>query len=82
MAALTTVPVELHHHQLILQIMELNPQTESVVLRVSERSVQVLNIYREFNPFDDLVIRGINRGHVTRYMLYDGHELFYTPNLW
>ena len=78
MAALTPVPVVLHNHNLILQIIELNPQTESVVFRVMEMSRRVLYIYRESNPFDDLVTRGINRGHVTRYMLHDCCELFYS----
>jgi len=58
-------------------IIDLNPQTESVVLRVRERY-----IYRESNPFDDLVTRGINRGYMIRYMLYDVRDLFYTSYLW
>jgi len=33
MAALTLVPLELHQHHLILQIIQLNPQTETMVLR-------------------------------------------------
>jgi hypothetical protein len=69
MAALTAVSVELPQHHLILQIIELNSQTGSIVLRVMERSGRVPYIYKESNPFDVLVTRGINRGHVTRYML-------------
>ena len=68
MAAFTLVPVEMHHRHLILQINELNPQTESVVLRLMERSGLVLDMYRESNPFHDLDTSGI----VTGYMLYDG----------
>ena len=81
MAALTPVPVELHHHHLILQIVELNLRTGSVVLRVRDRSGRVLYIYKESNSFDPVVTRGINMGHVTRYMLCVGRELFYTPYL-
>ena len=81
MVALTPIAVLPHQHRLILQIIDLNPHTESLVLRVGERS-RVLHIYRESNPFDDLVTRGISRVHVTIYMLYDGRELFYIPYLW
>jgi len=82
MAALTPVPVELHHHYLIFQIIELNLQTRSVVLRLKERSGRVLYKYRESNPFNPVVTRDISRGHEARYMFYDGHELFYTPYIW
>jgi hypothetical protein len=82
MQALTPIAVIPHQHHLILQIIELNLQTGSVVLRVWERSGRVLYIYRDSNSFDPVVTRGINMGHETRYMLYDGHELFYTPYLW
>ena len=78
MAASTPVSVELHHHYLILQIIEHNLQTGSVVLRVRDRSGRVLYLYRESSPFDPVVTRGINVGYETRYMLYDVHELFYT----
>ena len=77
--ALTPVLVELHRQHLILQIIEFNSQTGLVVLRVMKRSGRVLYIYRKFNNFDDIITRGINKGHVTRYMLYDGREMFYTP---
>ena len=78
--AIKPVPVELHQRHIILQIIEFNSQTGSGwVLRVMESSGRVLYIYIESNLFDDLVTRGINRGHVTRYMFYDGRELFYTP---
>ena len=73
--AMTPVPVDLQQRHLILQIKEFNSQTGSVVLRVMERSGRVLYIYKESIPFDDLVTRGINRGHVFRYMFYDGREL-------
>ena len=76
MAALTPVPVELHQNHLILQIIEFNSQICSVVLRVMESCWRVLYIYRESNPFDNLVTRGINRRHETRYMFYDVRELF------
>ena len=59
-AALTPVPVELHHHHLILQIIELNLQTGSVMLRVREWSGRVLYLYRESNHFDPVVTIGIN----------------------
>ena len=49
----------------------------SVVFRVMERTGRVMYVYRESNPFEDLVTRGINRGRVTRYMFYDGREQFY-----
>ena len=62
MAALTPVPVEMHQHHIILEIIELNTQTGSLVLRVMEWSVRVLYMYRETSPFDELVQRGINRG--------------------
>ena len=77
MAALTPVPVELHQYHLILQIIVFNSQTGSVVLTLMDRSGRVLYIYKESNPFEDLVTRGINRGRVTRYMFYDGREQFY-----
>ena len=73
--ATTPVPVELHQRHLILQIIEFNSQRGSVLLRVMERSGRVLYIYKESISFDDLVTRGINRGHVSRYMFYDVREL-------
>ena len=73
--AMTPVPVELHQRHIILQIIEFNSQTGSVVLRVMERSGRVLYIYKESISFDDLVSRRISRGHVSRYMFYDGREL-------
>ena len=73
--AMTPVPVELHQRHLILQIIEFNSQTGSVLLRVMERAGRVLYIYKESISFDDLVTIGINRGHVSRYMFYDGREL-------
>jgi len=42
MVALTAVSVELYQHNLILQIIELNSQTVSVVLRVMERFWRIL----------------------------------------
>ena len=56
------VPMELQHHHLILQIIELNLQTGSVVLRVRDMSGRVLCIYRKSNRFDPVVTRGINMG--------------------
>ena len=82
MQALTPIAVIPYQHHLILQIIELNLQTGSVVLRVGGRSGRVLYVHRESNPFDPVVTRGINMGHETKYMLYECHELFYTPCLW
>ena len=62
MVALTRVPVIPHQQHLVLQIIDLKPQTNSVVLRVSEKSGQVLYICRESNPFEDLDTRDIIRG--------------------
>ena len=56
-AAMTPVPVELHHRHIILMILVLNSQTCSVVMRVMEMSGRVLYIYRESIPFDDLFTR-------------------------
>ena len=38
MVALTPIALIPHQHHLILQIIDLNPHTESVVLRLRERS--------------------------------------------
>ena len=65
MVALTPTAVITHQQHPILEIMDLNPHTESVVLRVRERSGRVLYMYKESNPFNDLDTRGFNRGHVT-----------------
>ena len=78
MQALTPIAVIPHQTHYILQIIEVNLQTGSVVLRVRDRSGRVLYLYRESSPFDPVVTRGINVGYETRYMLYDVHELFYT----
>jgi len=66
MVPLTPVPVIPRQLYLVLQIIDINPQTESVVLRVRDMSGRVPYKCRKSNPFGDLVKRGINRGHVIK----------------
>jgi len=76
MQALTPIAVISVQQHLVLQIIELNLQIESVVLRVRYSSGSVLYIYRESIPYDSVVTGGINMGHETKFMLYDDHERF------
>jgi len=62
MQTLTPIAVIPHQHHLILQIIELNLQNGSVMLRVRDRSGRVLYIYRESKPFDPVVTGDNNRG--------------------
>jgi hypothetical protein len=69
--ALTRKPVIPHQHDLFLQIILLNSQTGSVVLRLRDGYGLILYSYRENNPFSLVVTRENNRWLIFRYMIYN-----------